>query len=101
MGKIMHRKFHGKHFAKVLFFGIIFLAVFSLIFLILWNLLMPAIFGLPAINYFQAIGLLILSKIIFSGFGRKHGPRGSREYWRKRFEEREKAANEPAAGEST
>ena len=62
---------------------------------------MPVIFGLPAINYFQAIGLLILSKIIFSGFGRKHGPsHRSREYWRKRFEEKEKAANEPAAGEN-
>jgi hypothetical protein len=34
-------------------------------FMLLWNWLMPAIFGLPAIGYFKSIGLLILSLYIF------------------------------------
>jgi hypothetical protein len=33
----------------------------------LWNWLMPALFGLSQIGFWQALGLLILSKILFSG----------------------------------
>lgn len=42
----------------------------------LWNWLMPSIFGLPMIGYWQAIGVLVLAKILF-GFG-GGGPRGPR-----------------------
>jgi hypothetical protein len=31
----------------------------------LWNWLMPAIFGLPVISFWQAWGLLVLSSILF------------------------------------
>ena len=34
----------------------------------LWNWLMPDLFGLPQIDYWKALGILLLSKIIF-GFG--------------------------------
>lgn len=34
----------------------------------LWNTLMPSIFNLPEITYWQGVGLFILSKIIFGGF---------------------------------
>ena len=34
----------------------------------LWNWLMPAIFGLTTITFWQAGGLLLLSKLLFSGF---------------------------------
>jgi hypothetical protein len=30
---------------------------------------MPAIFGLPAISFWQALGLLVLSRVLFGGFG--------------------------------
>ena len=33
----------------------------------LWNWLMPAIFGLPHIGFWQALGLLLLSRILFGG----------------------------------
>jgi uncharacterized membrane protein YbhN (UPF0104 family) len=35
----------------------------------LWNWLMPAIFKLPSIGFWQAVGLLALSWILFGGFG--------------------------------
>ena len=35
--------------------------------LYLWNWLMPAIFGLRAITYWQAVGLMGLSWILFGG----------------------------------
>ena len=35
----------------------------------LWNWLMPAIFGLKMITFWQAIGLLILARILVGGLG--------------------------------
>jgi len=55
----------------------------------LWNWLIPAIFtGAIAINYWQAMGILLLSKILFGGW-KGRGGCGScgdhRSYWRNRF----------------
>jgi len=52
----------------ILFAGV---AVFvSWILSLLWNWLMPGIFGLPEITMLQAAGLFILSKLLFTpGFG--------------------------------
>ena len=33
--------------------------------MLLWNGLMPEIFGLPPISFFQALGLLALSTLLF------------------------------------
>lgn len=49
----------------------IFIAValfFSFIVMQLWNWLVPDIFGGGVINIYQAFGLLLLSKILLSGF---------------------------------
>lgn len=37
----------------------------------LWNILLPDILGVKAINYWQSLGILVLSKILFGGFGGK------------------------------
>lgn len=47
-------------------------ALFSLCVMLLWNWLLPSIFGLPLITFWQSLGLLLLSKLFFGGFG----PRG-------------------------
>ncbi len=39
--------------------------LFGLVIMWLWNELMPVIFGLPKVTYWQGIGLLILSSILF------------------------------------
>jgi len=44
----------------------------------LWNWLMPAIFGLGEINYWQAVGLFVLGKLLFGGCGH-HGGKDKRE----------------------
>jgi hypothetical protein len=41
----------------------------------LWNWLMPALFGLPAITFWQAVGLLVLSHLLFKSHGPGHGHR--------------------------
>jgi hypothetical protein len=37
--------------------------------MLLWNWLAPALFGLRQITFWQALGLLALSRILFGGFG--------------------------------
>ena len=48
------------------FLGLIF--VFGWVVMLLWNWLMPEIFGLGQITYWQGWGLLLLSSILFKGF---------------------------------
>lgn len=43
--------------------------LFGLVILLLWNWLMPHIFGVPEITYWEGIGLLILSSILFGRMG--------------------------------
>jgi hypothetical protein len=56
----------------------------------LWNWLIPVLFSGPIISFGQALGLLLLSKILFGGFGRSGGWRGGQ--WRQKMEERWKNA---------
>ncbi|MBT3273235.1 MAG: hypothetical protein HN368_08785 [Spirochaetales bacterium] len=45
------------------------MALFGVVTRALWNWLMPEIFGLPQITYWQTVGLLLLSCIFFKNFG--------------------------------
>lgn len=49
--------------------AILALAVFTFLFQLLWNSVVPDVFNLIEINYWQALGILAISKILFSGFG--------------------------------
>ncbi|MCC6725996.1 MAG: hypothetical protein IT258_15935 [Saprospiraceae bacterium] len=61
--------------------------------MLLWNAILPGVItGVSALSYWQAVGLLILSKILFSGFkgggGHNHpGRKQFREKWRNMSEE--------------
>ena len=50
--------------------AILFAFIFGYVVKYLWNWLMPTIFHLPLISYWQAFGIVILAKILFSGFGK-------------------------------
>jgi len=47
--------------------------LFGFIVMSLWNCLLPGIIGVGTITFWQALGILILSKILFGGF---HGGPG-------------------------
>ena len=54
-------------------------AGFSAVTMLLWNWLMPAIFGLGVISFWQALGILVLCRLLFGGFGKiKFGGMGHR-----------------------
>jgi len=61
-------------------------AAFSAVTMLLWNELMPLLFNLPAIGFWQALGLLILGRLFFGG----GGPSGwwGRNRWRYGMEQR-------------
>ena len=52
--------------------------------MLLWNALLPGLFGWQAISFWQAIGLLVLSRILLGGLfrGRWSGHHG---HWRARM----------------
>ncbi len=51
---------------------------------LLWNWLLPPLFGFPLVTFWQALGLLALSRILVGGFG-LHGGRSN---MRRRMTER-------------
>lgn len=65
------------------------LALLVLITMLLWNDLMAGIFKLPLITYWQAAGLLILTRLLF-GFGGHMGRHSSYRYRYMRENMREK-----------
>jgi len=54
---------------RFILFGIVALGIAGLATAWLWNLLMPAILHLPAISFWQALGLLVLSRLLFGRTG--------------------------------
>jgi hypothetical protein len=69
---------------KFLFFAVLFVAAAGFVVMHLWNWLLPGLFGWPVISFWKAIGVLVLSKILFGGF---RGP-GRHKYWRRHMIER-------------
>jgi hypothetical protein len=95
------------HYGKYVLWGVLGLAAiagFGFVIMWLWNWLVPELFSGPVINYWQTVGLLILSKILFSGIGhsqpRHHNDRKYKEYWRRKFEEKMNTPTEERTAES-
>ena len=68
--------------------GVVFAAVFSLLFgwlvMLLWNWLMPSLFGIKTITYWQSFGITILAKILLSGVY-PHSPHHSPRHLHQRY----------------
>lgn len=59
--------------------------IFGSVVMWLWNAILPGLFGISTISFWQALGILVLSKILFGGFGghhrHGHGSRHNSERW--------------------
>jgi len=75
---------------KFMFFAFVFTVVLGGTTMLLWNWLMPALFGMAHISFWQAIGILVLSKLLFGGFGLRGGGHWRHQYakqhWQARWE---------------
>ncbi len=66
---------------KIALMVLVGIAAMGAVVMLLWNWLMPSLFsGTARIDYLQAMGLLVLSKILFGGFR----GRGCHGHWRHR-----------------
>ena len=79
-----HWLLHGLKFAL---FVVLAIGIAGAVVMSLWNWLLPDLFGWNAIGFWQAIGLLVLSRILLGGWrgGRGHG---MHMHWRARMMER-------------
>jgi hypothetical protein len=73
------------------------IAAFAAVAMLLWNWLMPAIFGLPLLSYWQSVGILVLTRLLFGGIGHRghfgndfHHNHKLREKWMNMSEEERK-----------
>ena len=74
-------------------FALLAITVFGLLTMWLWNWLVPELFNGPLISFWQAMGLLILSKILFWGVaGKSHKNSCAGEHtnheWKRHFYEK-------------
>ncbi|MDE6122811.1 MAG: hypothetical protein K2F76_06175, partial [Duncaniella dubosii] len=56
-------------FLAFLFWGVLIPAFAGAAIMLLWNALLPSIFGVMAINFLQGVGLFVLGQLLSCGFG--------------------------------
>ena len=89
-----HRRHHkkiGRIIGAVIggvIMAVVFAFVFGILVKVLWNWLMPGIFGLPIITYWQAFGIVILAKMLFGGFGRHHNGHHPPDHFHKKIDKK-------------
>jgi len=91
----MKKSFWVKKILKGIVIGALAVSVFSYVVMLLWNNVLAAVTGVLPVNFWQAMGILVLSKILFGGFrGGGGGFRGRgpwnpemREKWQNMSEE--------------
>ena len=95
------------HYGKYVLWGILGIAAiagFGFVIMWLWNWLVPELFSGPVLTYWQTIGLLVLSKILFSGIGGgksyHHYSNRDKDYWRRKCEEKMNSRAEERTAES-
>jgi hypothetical protein len=82
------RRHRGPIVLKYIGFGImgaIGITVFSFLFgyfvMLLWNWLMPMLFKLPLITFWQAVGIIILARLLFGSWKHSAHPKTPHEHY--------------------
>ena len=76
--------------------GIIFVALLILLIMTVWNRVMPAIFNLPIVSYWQTVGLVFLSCVFFKNCGNT-GNSGKKSERRRKRELRKYMKDQPGS----
>lgn len=64
----MKRRFWGRRVGAFILIGIAAILLFSFIVMSLWNNILAIVLHISTITFWQALGILILAKILFGGF---------------------------------
>ena len=80
----MKRSRVGRIILMVILIAPVAIFIFGSVIMLLWNNVLTPVLHVSTITFWQALGILVLSKILFSSFnGRGHRPR--RFYWREKM----------------
>lgn len=71
---------------KIVLFVAVALALLTYIVMRLWNWLTPGLFGWHTVTYWQALGIIVLSKILFCSFRPGHHSHTDWSWKRRMFE---------------
>ena len=69
----MMNKQPKRHWLLLIFCPIVIFLLVTWFVELLWNLILPDVLGVKPILYWQAMGILVLSKMLFGGFGGRWG----------------------------
>jgi len=73
---------------KAIIFASLFITGITYAVMSLWNYLVPDLFHGPSIEFPQALGLLVLCKILFHGFGWRGRHPWKHHQWRERMQKK-------------
>ena len=89
------RKFRFRMGVRFFMIFIVAILFFGFVVMLLWNAILPGVIHVTPISYLQALGILLLSKLLFGGFNKRHWGSDRRRFMHDKFanmtpEEREK-----------
>lgn len=84
----MNKNFWAKKIAGFIAMGVVFGALLGWIVMTLWNSVLTTVVNVPLIGFWQALGLLVLCKILFGGVGGGRWGGGRGKYWNKEMREK-------------
>ncbi len=84
-----HPVLRGLRFFGFIILGAMAAAGFAFVFgyfvMLLWNWLMPELFGLATITFWKAAGIVLLARLIFGGFKHGHDNHRKNDFHKKKF----------------
>src|SRR5262245_2583224 len=82
----MKKGFWARRVVLFILFAAIAIFVFGGVVMLLWNNVLAQVTHVSTITFIQALGILVLAKILFGGFRGGWGSRGY--YWRRRMRDK-------------
>lgn len=82
----MNKKFWVKKIVGFCILAIAMTALLAYVVMLLWNNVLATVISVSVIGFWQALGLLVLSKILFGGFKGGWGSRGG--HWKHQMKEK-------------
>src|SRR4030081_1239717 len=84
----MRRKFNERRFFFFILIAAAGIVIFTGAVMLLWNNILAGVLKISTITFAQALGILVLSKILFGGFRGGMGGWRGRHYWKNGMREK-------------
>jgi len=84
----MKNRMGRKKFCLIPVFALAFVALISWVVMALWNNILVAVVHVGAVTFWQAAGIFVLSKILFTGFRGGHGGPWGRHEWKQKMQQK-------------